>query len=102
MIRFIIRCLYLIDVSLDLFTIDQVLGNTILIDAHSCKDVEHARVNLSPTVGNNTDDHLLPATFAPNSTFGSGTEVGNISHDPVHSPSKENFIFIVHGNHNEQ
>ena len=58
-------------------------------------------MDLSTTVGNDTNDNLLPSVLAPRSRLHTGAEVADVLHDTVHGPGKVDLVLIVHGDTDE-
>jgi hypothetical protein len=48
-----------------IFASNGVLGDTLLITAHQIQDFESALVDFRASIGNDTDDDLLPSLGAP-------------------------------------
>jgi len=69
-------------------TIDDVGRNAFLIRAYGCDGVKHTRVDLLPTVANDTDHHFLPTVFTPRLAAIPLTQKSNVLHDAMHRPRK--------------
>lgn len=92
----------LVEMCLHLFSVDGLLGNTILVDTHCSQTVEDSRVNFGSTIGDDSDHDLLPALLTPHSRLVSRTQVGNVLHNSMHGSGKSHFVFVVHGNTDAQ
>lgn len=92
----------LINVSLDGTVVDKVLGDTVLENTHSSKGVKCTRVDLGSAITNDADHNLLPASLTPSSGTRTGAKMRNILHDSVHGTRKADFVFVVHGNADEE
>src|SRR5271170_1720236 len=86
----------------DFFSVDQVLGYSVLVDAHRDKNIEDTRVNITTAIGNNAHYDFLPTVLSPYSASRSGAEMCDIAHYPVHRSCKEDFVLIKHGDRDEQ
>jgi hypothetical protein len=79
----------------DRLVVDNVFGDTVLVDTHGSKDVKGLGVDLCTTVRDNTDDDLLPGIRAPGAGAVAGGEMANVLHDTVHCSCEENLIFLL-------
>lgn len=93
---------YLVNMGGDRLVVDNVLGDTVLVDTHGGKDVEGLGVDLCTTVRDNTDDDLLPGIGAPCAGAVAGGEMANVLHDTVHCSCEENLIFLLDLKRNEK
>ena len=93
---------YLVYMGLDFLSVDQVLGDSILIDAHRNKDIEHPRMNVSTAIGDDAHDDFLPSILSPYSAPGSGAEMCDVAHNPMHCSRKEDLVLVVHGDGDEE
>jgi hypothetical protein len=50
----------LVNMGSDRFLVDDVFGDAVLIDAHSCDRAQRARIDLHTPIGNHTNDDLPP------------------------------------------
>lgn len=93
---------YLVDMGGDGLVVDNVLGDTILVDTHGGKDVEGLGVNLCTTIRDNADDDLLPGIRAPGAGAVAGGKMANVLHDTMHCSCEENLIFLLVLERNKQ
>lgn len=87
----------LVYVCLNSPLIDIILGDTVLVNPHSCQGIQCARVDVPTSIRDDTDDNLLPAVLAPGPGFAAAAEMGNVFHDGVHCSREANFVLVVHG-----
>ncbi|KAH0358001.1 chitin synthase, class II, partial [Aureobasidium melanogenum] len=95
-------CGILVDVTSDFTLVHRILCDTILVHSHGSKSIQSSRMNLFASIGNDADDNLLPAVLAPCSRFLSAAKVSDIAHDTMHGAGKVEFVFVVHGDTDEQ
>ena len=86
----------------DILSSDTVLGNAFLVATHQVEDLEGTLVDLGATIRDNADHDLFPAIWSPHLRAGSATKVGNVLDNCVHRPDKENFVFVVHSQDDEE
>ena len=92
----------LIDMSGHGFSVNGILGDSLLIDAHCSNCTQGARVDFGTSIGNDAHNDLLPSILTPSLTPISLAQMGDILHNTVHGSSEELFVFVVHGENNEQ
>lgn len=78
----------------DRLSIDHVLGNTILVNAHGGKHTEGARVHFGTTIRHDANNDLGPTVGAPRTGTIARTKMRHVLHHTVHGTSEENFIFL--------
>ena len=83
-------------------SIDGVLGNSLLIDTHCGDGTQRTRVDFGTAIGNDAHDDLLPSILTPSLAPISFAQMRDILHNTVHGSSEELFVFVVHGENNEQ
>src|SRR5271170_5222990 len=86
----------------DFLSIDQVLGYSVLVDAHRYKNIENTRMNISTAIGDNANYNLLPSVLSPYSASRSRAKMRYIAHNPMHCSCEEDFVLIKHGDSDEQ
>lgn len=86
----------------DILSSDAVLGNALLVATHQVKDLEGTLVDLGATIRDNADYDFLPAVRAPHLRAGAAAKEGDVLDDCVHCPNKEDFVFVVHCQDNEE
>jgi hypothetical protein len=92
----------LVDVSLDCFLVDVVLGDAVLVDAHGSERVECARMDLLTAIRYDANHDLLPPHLTPGSTPVAAAEVADVLHDGVHGSREAELVLVVHGDAYEQ
>ena len=92
----------LVDMCRDFFLVDLVLCNAVLIHSHCCQRIQRPRVDLASSIGDHTDNNLLPPIRAPGPRLFSRTEVGDVPHDPMHRSGEVDLVLVVHGNTDKQ
>ena len=86
----------------DGLSIDDVLRDAFLVDAHGGDDAEGARVDLGAPVADDADDDLPPAVVAPYLAAVPAAEMGDVPHDAVHGAAEELLVLVVHGHDDEE
>ena len=81
---------------------DTVLRNALLVATHQVEDLEGTLVDLGATIRDNTDHDLLPTVWTPHLRAAAAAKEGNVLDNCVHRPDEENFVFIVHGQDDEE
>jgi len=68
--------------------VDDHSHDAFLIRAYGSNNTESSRVDLLTTVADDVDDHFLPAVLTSRLVGIVPTQIGNVLHDALHSPSK--------------
>ena len=86
----------------DVLAGDTVLRNALLVATHQVEDLEGTLIDFGATIRDNADHDLLPAVWTPHLRAGAAAKEGNILDNCVHRPHEEDFVFIVHGQDDEE
>lgn len=92
----------LVNVCGNILVVDLLFCNTLLVNAHTRQKSLGSRVNFSTAVADNTNNNLLPSLLAPGFTVGAIAHIFNVLEHTNHGPSKQDVIFVVHGNNDEE
>jgi len=92
----------LIDMSGHRLSVDGILSDSLLVDAHSSDCTQCARVDFGTSIGNDAHDDLLPSVLTPSLTPISFAQMGDILHNTMHRSGEELLVFVVHGENDEQ
>lgn len=92
----------LIDMSGDRFSVDGIFGDSLLVNTHGSDGTQRTRVNFGAPIRNDAHNDLLPSILAPGFAPISFAQVGDILDDAMHGTSEELFIFVVHGENDEE
>ncbi|KAG9680047.1 chitin synthase, class II, partial [Aureobasidium melanogenum] len=95
-------CGILINVTSDFTLVHRVLCNTILVHSHGSESIQSSRMYLLASISNDANHDFLPTVLAPCSRLLSAAKVGDIAHDTMHGAGKVEFVFVVHGDTDEQ
>ena len=86
----------------NLLAVDDIGRDAILVCANSSNSAQRARVDLLPTVTDDTYDDLLPSVPSPNLATIALTEISDVLHDAVHGAREERVILIIHSHDDEE
>jgi len=86
----------------DILAGDTVFGNALLVATHQVEDLEGTLVDLGATIRDNTDYDLLPSVWSPHLRACAAAKIGNILDNCVHRPDEEDFVFVIHGQDDEE
>lgn len=92
----------LIDMSGHGFSVNGILGDSLLIDAHCSNCTQGARVDFGTSIGNDAHNDLLPSILPPSLTPISLAQMGDILHNTVHGSGEELLVLVVHGEDEKQ
>lgn len=95
-------CGVLVDVCRDIFTIDLLLCNTVLVDSHCCEHGSCSRVDLCTSIRHDTHDNLLPSLLSPRLGRRPRVHVLDILDHTNQRPREQLILLVVHCNDNEQ
>jgi hypothetical protein len=92
----------LVDVSRDVLVVDLLLGDALLIHAHTGQQRPGPRVDLGTAVADDAHDDLLPGVLAPRLALGALAHVLDVLEHTDHGARKQNLVLVVHGHDDEQ
>ena len=91
-----------VNVRRHVLVVNLLLRNAFLVNTQARHDGFGARVDLGTTVANNAHDNFLPGILAPGLAVWSVAHVFDVFVNTDHGAGKEDIIFVVHGDYNEE